>query len=427
MSRLARRLLSIASCVLLSASCAPASLPPRAASAASTCVVTSPPYGARCDNVTDDHVAIQRALDDAASCGTVLIPAGAACLSRSLNLTAMSGRTLLIAGELVAWRAPASWRRPGDLANNMLLSATSGDGAWVGSLVRGFTLAGGGRLLGGGAAWWPGAASVQRPRLLWLPNASDLHVANLTLVDSPSWHIGVRGERLLMERLVIVAGADSCGGFGHAPNTDGINHGGRDIVIRDVTVHNGDDAFPLTTGNDGTSYNISYERLHAECGTNGLVIYNQGGSIQLVRSCDTTVARTNQGVGVKLSRPGRDATGGLVADVLHENLIISEPRYAAIYINVFQEDAQPPCVLPAKHDLPDWLTVRGFALRNVTAQVAAGQAAGCLRCTPGRPCEGLDFQDVRVLRPSGKPATGYDCFNVANTSSGGDTQPALCV
>lgn len=390
-----------------------------------TCSVLLPPYSANCDNRTDDSPSIQRALDDGA-CSTVVVPAGRSCVSRALNISQMSHRALIIEGELIVWRDPATYKLSPHGANNMFLSATDGDGSWTGSLLAGFTLAGGGRIVGGGSSWWPLGASVVRPRLLWVPNASAVSVGNITLVDSPAWNIGLRGNGLRITDVRVEAGLSSCGGFGHAPNTDGANLGGHDIVVRGLWVHNGDDCVPVTTGNDGSTSGVLLEDVHCECGTNGFVIYNQGGSVSNITARNFTVMSTNQGAGVKLSRPGRDATNGSVTDVTWgPDYIISHPRYAALYINVFQEDAQPPCTLPAKPDLKNWLTVRGVAFRGITATVDKSQAAGCFRCTPGDPCDAT-FDGVVVREDSGAPANAYTCLNMHGDANGATSVPAPC-
>jgi hypothetical protein len=136
-----------------------------------------------------------------------------------------------------------------------------------------------------------------------------------------------------------------------------------------------------------------------------------------------TVRSTNQGAGVKLSEPGRDATGGLVENVTWgPDYVIEQPRYAALYINVFQEDAQPPCVLPPHPALKDWLTVQNLNFSGVRATVTTGQAAGCFRCTPSLPCDAR-FDGVVVLQDGGAPAPDFVCHNM---HGGGASVPSAC-
>jgi hypothetical protein len=321
------------------------------------------------------------------------------------------------------WRTPSTYAVDGH--NEMFITGAAGGGAWTGPLVSHFVLSGGGTIQGGGKAWWPLGKTVVRPRTLWLPNCSDVVVSNLTFVDSPAWNMGLRGNDILIEGMRIEAGMDSCGGYGRAPNTDGFNLGGHRITVRNSVVHNGDDCIPVTTGNDGTTSDVYADGVSCECGTNGGVLYNQGGSIANVTYANMVVTNTNQGSGIKLSEPGRDASGGVVASVAWVNYTIRTPRYAALYINVFGEDAQPPCLLPSKHDWKNWLTVHGATWRNVTAIVDDAQHAACFQCTPDTPCRGLVFDDVHVAKTSGGVAESYVCYN-AHGSSTGETAPTPC-
>lgn len=177
---------------------------------------------------------------------------------------------------------------------------------------------------------------------------------------------------------------------------------------------------PVTTGNLGFTRGVFARNISCACGTNGGVIYNQGGTVSNVTFSGFTVRNTNQGAGVKLSEPGRDATGGLVENVAWVDYSIEGPRYAALYINVFSEDAQPPCKLPAKPGLNNWLTVRGAVFRNVSAS-APGAAAGCFRCTPGSPCS-MQLDGVRVAGES----SGWACLNAAQSVGAGGAEPAAC-
>jgi len=139
-----------------------------------------------------------------------------------------------------------------------------------------------------------------------------------------------------------------------------------------------------------------------------------------------TVVSTNQGAGVKLSEPGKDASGGLVTNVTWKDYSIEAPRYASMYTNVFTEDAAF-CALPRNVTLKNWLTVQGATFRNVTATVGQGQAAGCFLFTPDRP--GMDYVfDGVVVREqkTGSAAKGYECFNTKNFVGLEGSVPSPC-
>jgi lysophospholipase L1-like esterase len=382
------------------------------------CDVSAPPFRAACDGATEDTAALQAALD-APACAAVVVPPRCVALTRGLNLTRMSGRALRIEGTLRVWPDPATYGAPSGGYNNPIL-AGSYSHAWTGPLLRDFSLSGGGTVLGGGAAWWPAGKTVNRPRTLWLPNASNVAIANLTFVDSPAWNVGVRGTGVRISGMTLTAGAGACGGYGSAPNTDGFNLGGEDIEVADSRVHNGDDCVPVTTGNAGFTRGVYAKNISCSCGTNGGVVYNQGGNVSNVTFAGFFVNGTNQGAGVKLSEPGRDATGGLVEGVAFIDYAIHNPRFAALYINVFGEDSQAPCALPQKPGLENWLTVRGALFRNVTAH-APGAQAGCFRCTPGAPCS-MELDGVRV----DGARSGWTCLNAAQAVGAGGAAPAAC-
>ncbi|EDQ90095.1 uncharacterized protein MONBRDRAFT_7382 [Monosiga brevicollis MX1] len=72
-----------------------------------------------------------------------------------------------------------------------------------------------------------------------------------------------------------------------------------------------------------------------------------------------------------------------------------DPRYAGLYINVFEEDAvscEPRPGTPPAH----WLSASQMFYRNITGYDLP--TAGCFNCAASRPCEGLHFTDVNLHR-----------------------------
>jgi hypothetical protein len=198
--------------------------------------------------------------------------------------------------------------------------------------------------------------------------------------------------------------------------------------VRDSSVHNGDDCVPVTFGPDGTTSDVHVSNVSCACGTNGGVLYNTVGRISNVLFSNMRVTNTNQGAGAKIGRPNETAVGGLTTNVTWQDIVIDSPRYAALYSNIFNEDAEVGECRPSGTPPPaGWLTFTDFTFRNVTATVADGQAAGCFACSSAAPCARFAFDGVAVTQQgSGKPAAPYVCFNVANFSGGGGTAPGPC-
>lgn len=381
-----------------------------AARSRSLCSITD--FGAIGDNVTDCTSAIQTAISSSA-CSTVVVPTPGWYLSKSISLVQASNKTMLIqpGAALVLWRNISEYGK--------------GDFLQSAALLQNFTLTGGGSIIGGGATWWPFGKTIFRPRILGASNVSGLAVTNLTFVDSPFWNMGLRGDDILVENMVIVAGAGNCDGYASAPNTDGVNIGGRRITVRNVSVHNGDDCIPVNGQAGGFTDDVRVSNVRCSCGTNGGVVYDNGGRVQNVIFSNMTVNGTNQGAGVKIGSSQNNATGGLVVNVTWEGISITHPRNAALYIDMFGEDV-PNCALPSDPARPDWLTAQNVTFRDISATVAEGQIAGCFICAPTRPCEGFLFDGVSVTSAGGGSPGPYKCFNFVDATSTGGSSPVPC-
>lgn len=252
-----------------------------------------------------------------------------------------------------------------------------------------------------------------------------LEITNLVLIDSPGFNIQVRGAHINIFNITISANASSCGGYASAPNTDGINIGGQHIHVADCFVHNGDDCVPTNVGVGGSDTNdVLVERVHCECGTNGGVpIVAAGGTVRDVVYQDMTLYSLNQGAGMKISEPYSNATG-LVANITWRRLNIIQPRFAAIYADVYAEDAES-CKPPVDPARPHWLSALNLSFIDIVAtNVSAAHATGCFLCSPTRPCSELTFRNVTARQANGQDGPPYVCFNAHGSSE--LCSPAAC-
>jgi len=130
------------------------------------------------------------------------------------------------------------------------------------------------------------------------------------------------------------------------------------------------------------------------------------------------INQTGQGIGFKISEAYENVTGQAV-NITWENIHILHPRRAAIYVNVFAEDAaESACVLPKNPNRAHWLTAQNFTYRDIVA--VTDTYAGCFLCSPTRPCSGLHFYNVSVQAPS-----GFRCFNVHGTAESSSPVPCF--
>jgi hypothetical protein len=342
---------------------------------------------------------------------------------RSLNLSARSNFALVIqpGATLVAWPDPDTYNATTRSVFPLVYASSAMPATNV-------SVTGGGTIDGQGWRWWPFLKTRPRPCLVEMGAVSGLLLANVTLRDSPTWNTILRGSAMRVVDVTVVSNAGVCGNWTAAPNTDGINIGGQDIHVSDSFIHNGDDCVPVNSpGNaslDTTA--VLVERVHCECGTNGGVPIMAGNnSIHNVTFRDMSVAATNQGAGVKISE-AYDFPHGTVHDVTWANITITLPRNAAVYANVFEEDAGNCARQPTPNNGPGWLKLSNLAFVNITATLPPGVPSGCFLCSADTPCS-LAFDNVvATANGTGQPADAYVCKNANVTGGSGGSSPAPC-
>jgi len=399
-----------------------------------SCTVTD--FGAVGNNVSEDTGSIAAAI---AACQTVVFPAPGRYLMRPVRIDAHDNLTLLVepGATIVAWGDVETWNATTDggvaglFANGYVNCSSSAGLASAGLCpvpVRSFTLTGGGVIDGQGWRWWPFLKTRRRPILLNIENGERLLITNVTLLNSPGFHLKLRGSDIEVGHVTVRAG--DCTGWTGAPNTDAVNIGGQRIWVHDCDVLNGDDCVPVDVGwNNTDTDNVLVERVTCACGTNGGVpVVANGASVKNVVFRDMVVRATDQGAGVKIAKSWDDAKGSF-QNISWENVTIVNPRYAAIYANMFYEDAvQKHCIVPGNASKrTHWLTASGLTFRGIRAEVNSSVAmAGCFMCGPGRPCTGVAFEDVIVMELGGGPVASvapYKCNNVQFTAAGSSPSP----
>jgi hypothetical protein len=119
-------------------------------------------------------------------------------------------------------------------------------------------------------------------------------------------------------------------------------------------------------------------------------------SVRDVVARNVSSHRTNQGAGIKISEP-YETVNGNVTNATWDGVLITEPRAAALYVNVFEENAQVGkpygCTMPNASVLAQkqhWMSAHTVTFRRVGYVPAAGTPAalgGCFDCAPGTPCD----------------------------------------
>ena len=259
-----------------------------------------------------------------------------------------------------------------------------------GSRLHDVALTGPGTIDGNGALWWawseraaravaqtqPGRIVLRRAHLVVITGCERLLVEDITLKDSPMFHLVPKNiTDLTIQRVKVRAPFN-------APNTDAIDPGpGRNFLIRDCDIDTGDDDIVVKSG--GT--NVLIENCTIKHG-HGISIGSEttaGVENMLVRHC--TLDGADNGIRIKSMR----GAGGTVRNVRYTDIQMRNVENAITLQLDYVDNNRPdfkgdPAKVPAIHDilidnvtihnsrnagkiigLPD-SRITGLTLRNVT-------------------------------------------------------------
>jgi hypothetical protein len=230
----------------------------------------------------------------------------------------------------------------------------------------------------------------RRPNLISLSNCTTVLVENLTLLDSPCFHlVPGRCTNVVIRNTTITAPAK-------AHNTDAIDPSGWHFLITNCTIDVGDDNVAIKAGGkpgarpscmDFVITNCTFLRGH------GLSIGGQtGAGLDGLYVANCTFNGTTSGIRMKASR----ADGGLVKNLTYTNLTmthVEHPIYITSYYpkepkNPQDDPAQP---LPANAPRPLW---RDITFSNIT--ITDCPSAGTLWGLPELPIANLTFTHVHI-------------------------------
>lgn len=399
--------------------------------------VTDPPYNAVADGVTDNAVAISKAIVQASkggttnglSGGTVRIPAGAkAYLCGPIQL--QSCVNLQVDAGAVLRMLPLN-RYPG--------RTFSPPGFITGWGLHDVEISGLGAIDGQGAPWWPyaGVSGARRPVMIRLSNCDRQLIQDITLSNSPMFHIAISGaaaRNTTIQNVVIRAPA-STDPVLPSHNTDACDVSGTNILVQNCDISVGDDNF--TCGGNTSDVLI----------TNNTYGYGHGVSIgsytapyvSNMKVINCTFNNTDQGIRIKSDRD----RGGFVHNISYCNLSMTNvarplliycqytnttPAYRALD-NITSAIAAS---YPSNAVIRTTPIYRDIFISNLTATVQPNRAAGLIWGLPemsisniilskinikasktfGIYCaKGIQFVDAQITTPSG--VTNLASYNAA--------------
>jgi len=285
---------------------------------------------------------------------------------------------------------------------------------------------GNGTIDGQGDIWWKkfkaNKLNNTRPYLIEIMNSNQVQISNLTMLNSPSWHVHpVYCKNVIVDGLTIIAPVD-------VPNTDGINPDScTNTRIRDCYIVSGDDCIAVKSGWDEygirfgmPTQHLSIKRLTCISPDSAVIALGSemSGGIQDVRAEDITAINSQSGVRIKTA-PGR---GAYVKDIYVKNFKMYTMKYAfwmAGNYNSHPDLGFDPKALPVIQNI----NYRDMVGKNVSI---AGNLAGI----QGDPFTGICISNVTInlasksMDPSKKSKVQpWNCTDIAGTSSRVSPQP----
>lgn len=356
-------------------------------------------FGAVGDGRTMNTAAFQQAIAAVAAAGggRLVVPAGVFLTAPFKLCSALELH--LAAGAVI--KAPETFAAQGLPEPTSFQTQAEANAAYrvpdpliSGSKLHDVAITGPGTIDGSGQHWWawseraarnaaktqPGRIVYRRPHLLVIDGCDRLRVADVTLTNSPMFHlVPKRINDLTIERVRVRAPYD-----GSAPNTDAIDPGpGNNFWIHHCDIDTGDDNIVIKSG--GT--NILIEDNLIQHG-HGLSIGSEttaGVQRMLVRNC--TLVGTDNGIRIKSMR----GAGGLVQNVRYTNLTMKNVPHPIILQLDYVDNNRPdfkgdPTKVPA---------IRDLLIDRV--QIEGARKAGVFRGLPDSRITGVTLRDVRIV------------------------------
>ncbi len=386
-------------------------------------------FGAAGDGKTMDTVAIQKAL---AACklsgGTVVFPAGN-YLSQPLTLRAKTVFQLDAGATLFACTNQSDFMKPpGDWLK------VKGSGAFVpfigGKDLTDVPFTCGGVIDGNGFVWWPEAEKARqikpgytlpRPNLIVIERSQNLRFENITLQNSPKFHLVPSDcDGVVISNVTFLAPE-------HAANTDAMDPSGHHYLITNCKVDVGDDNVAIKAGKKRADGKFQSEDfLIADCTFlhgHGMSIGSEtAGGVRNVTVRNCTFENTENGIRIKSDT----RRGGIVENIVCDGITMSNVNpaitFTCFYQNSSAGDAKPSAPAGSTPreggNIPQYRDIR---IRNLTA--TCPKAAGIIYGLPESCVSNVVLENVKISAAKSfeiRNAKGVQLKNVSVTVPNGE-------
>jgi len=351
-------------------------------------------YGAVGDGVATNTTAIQNAITAAArggttngaAGGTVEIPAGIYLCG---PLTLASAVNLQVDGGAILRMLPFS-QYPGGTVSPANFIA--------GSSLHDIEISGPGAIDGQGAPWWPYANTngAVRPIMISLNSCTRELIQNITLSNSPEFHIAIGGSAVNSTVSgVTVRAPSSTDPVTPSHNTDACDVSGTNILVQNCNISTGDDDF---TCGGGTSSVVLTNNTYGNGHGLSIGSYTDKGGVSNLMVINCTFNGTQNGIRIK-----SDATrGGLVQNISYYNLGMTNVEFPiqvyAYYLLVGTPSSITPAYAAAQpvaalNNTPQF---RNITFSNINATSVSGYPVGLIWARTELPATNITFNRVNL-------------------------------
>lgn len=357
-------------------------------------IVTNAPYGATGDGVFTNTVAISNAIVAASKGGvtngliggTVEIPAPGIYLCGPLQL-ANNVNLQIDAGALLRMLPYGSY--PGGITNPPNFIS--------GNDVTNIAITGPGAIDGQGAPWWPGYKTNTRPIMISLSDCSHQLIRNITLSNSPEFHIALsnsKGDATVDS--VVVRAPSSSDPVNPSHNTDACDVSGTNVLVQNCNISTGDDDFACSGGtHDVLVTNNTYGNGH------GISIgsFTDSGGVSNLTVINCTINGADNGIRIKSDND----RGGLVQNISYVNIGITNVDFPIQIYAYYNEFGTPDSISPetaagmAVAGVTSTTPIyRNITFTNITATSISGFPIGIIWARTEMPATNIVFDNVNV-------------------------------
>ncbi|MDD4993525.1 MAG: glycosyl hydrolase family 28 protein [Paludibacter sp.] len=344
------------------------------------------------DNITDNTQSIQNAINAASAVGggKVVVPRGEYLCG---PLRFCNNLNLQIDSAAILRMLPID-RYPGGIV--------SGTAFISGSALHDVAISGKGMIDGQGNPWWPFAKTqgAKRPRMIALKDCERVLIEQVTLINSPMFHIAIGGKNLdVTVRDVIIRAPASTDPVNPSHNTDACDVSGNRILIQHCDVSVGDDDF---TCGGGTSNVLIKDCTYGNGHGVSIGSPTMGGvSNFTVENC--TFTNTDCGIRIKSDRD----RGGVLQNITYRNLHMTNVGIPIlIYATYMAKDRQYRDLQKLTPEIAETYptapftgltpTYSNISFYDITATAASGKRAGLIWGLPEAAISNVIFKNVNI-------------------------------